>query len=142
MFVEETYIGIRGLKGVIVLFIKATTGAFEPRNIEKNVEELAEDAVFVAIAEEDNNTQEYNEIDGYKRDNPGGKEVGIKEEEEYTAKGPKDEMAVDVHHAVEGDGGYGTRGTDVFGEFHDAIWSTSETKRGNGSKAKGADSEF
>lgn len=142
VLVEETDVGIGGLEGIIVFLVEATAGAFEPGDKEEDVEEFTEDAVFVAIAEEDDNNQEDNKIDGYKGDDPRGKEVGIKEEEEDTTEGPENEMAVDVHHAVEGDGGDGAWGADVFGEFHDAIGTASETKGGDGGKAEGTDGEF
>lgn len=51
-------------------------------------------------------------------------------------------MAEDVHHGVERYGRDSSRCTDIFGKFHDAVWSSSESEGGDVAETEAADGEF
>lgn len=142
MLVEEADVGIRLLERIIVFLVETAAGAFEPGDVEEDVEEFAEDAVLIAILEEGGNSNKENEINNDERQNPTRQQMMVEDEKGHTAKRPDDEVAVDVHHTVEGNGGDGARSADVFGKFHDAIRTTAEAKRSDGSESEGTHGEF
>lgn len=138
MLVEKADIGIGGLEGIVVALVETACR----RNEEKEMEKLAENAVFIAIVEEGGGGKENREIDGHEGPEPYCHLLEIDHHEYKASRSPEEKMAEDVHHGIEGYGGYGTRCTDILRELHHTIGTASETKGSDIAEAKAADGEF
>ena len=138
MLVEKTNVGIRRLEGIVVALIE-TAGS---RDKEEDMEELAENAVFIAIVEEGCGGKEYGEINAHERPQPRSHLIEIDYHKHEASRRPQEEMTEDVHHGIECHRRYGARSADILGEFHDAIRSAAKAKGSNIAETEAADSQL